>query len=226
MKDKLLSIISHDLRHPLVNTKSILELISLKLVSPKETEELLEQLESQYVRSISLLDNLLFWIKSQMQGKDMELNKLNMRSLVNNLIDEQRLPIQTKEIEVQNNVQSDSELVGDREMMKIVFRNLISNAIKFTPSQGTIQLSSYADDNFLYMIIKDSGIGMNKDTLQKVNARQYYSSKGTSNEKGSGFGLILCRDLIQKHQGELMIESEPGRGSTFVIKFPSQAPLN
>jgi two-component system sensor histidine kinase/response regulator len=100
MKDKLLSIISHDLRHPLVNTKSILELISLKLVTPKETEELLEQLESQYVNSISLIDNLLFWIRGQMAGKDLELMSLNMRRLIGSLVDEHRLPISNKHIHV------------------------------------------------------------------------------------------------------------------------------
>jgi signal transduction histidine kinase len=105
-------------------------------------------------------------------------------------------------------------------MLKIIFRNLISNAIKFTPSEGEIQLSSYQDEEFAYIIVKDSGIGMSKSALEKVNAKQYYSSKGTSNEKGSGFGLILCRDLIKRHNGELMIESEPGRGSTFVVKLP------
>ncbi len=226
MKDKLLSIISHDLRHPLVNTKSILELISLKLVTPKETEELFDQLESQYVKSIALLDNLLFWIKNQMQGKQMELMQLNIRHLISALIDEQRMPIHSKEINIQNNIAADVELPADREMLKIVFRNLISNAIKFTPSQGDIQLSSYLDDRFVYLIVKDSGIGMSKDTLQKVNSKQYYSSKGTSNERGSGFGLILCRDLINKHNGELMIESEPGRGSTFVVKLPCQVQPN
>jgi len=71
--------------------------------------------------------------------------------------------------------------------------------------------------------VKDTGIGMSKETLEKVNAKQYYSSKGTSNERGSGFGLILCRDLVKRHNGELMIESEPGRGSTFVVKIPNQS---
>lgn len=222
MKDKLLSIISHDLRHPLVNTKSILDLINLKLVSPKETNELLEQLESQYVRSLSLLDNLLFWIRGQMKGIKIERGKVNMYNLINLLIEEQRMAIQNKKIKMTNDVEKNIDWYAEKEMLKIIFRNLLTNAIKFTPSEGTISVSSVLNDDIAYIIVKDSGIGMTKETLEKVNARQYYSSKGTSNEKGSGFGLMLVRDLIHRHDGELLIESEPGRGSTFVVKFRSR----
>ena len=224
MKDKLLSIISHDLRHPMVNTKSILELINLKLVTEKETEELLEQLEGQYVRSIALLDNLLFWIRGQMKGKDLELAPVNVHELIDGMINEQRMSVQSKSIRMENETSHDMSITGDKEMLKIIFRNLLSNAIKFTPSNGTIRLSSYRDDHYNYIVVKDSGIGMSRATLQKVNARQYFSSKGTSNEKGSGFGLILCHDLIRMHKGELLIESEPGRGSTFVVKIPHLRP--
>jgi two-component system sensor histidine kinase/response regulator len=224
MKDKLLSIISHDLRHPLVNTKSILDLINLKLVSPKETNELLEQLESQYVRSLSLLDNLLFWIRGQMKGIKIERAKVNMNNLINSLIDEQRMAIQNKRIKLSNEIDKNIVWYAEKEMLKIIFRNLITNAVKFTPSEGIISLTSVQNDDITYIVVKDSGIGMSKETLEKVNARQYYSSKGTSNEKGSGFGLMLVRDLVQRHKGELLIESEPGRGSTFVVKFQSQAP--
>ena len=221
MKDKLLSIISHDLRHPLVNTKSILDLINLKLVSPKETNELLEQLEAQYIRSLSLLDNLLFWIRGQMKGIKLERARVNMHQLLNVLIEEQRMPLQNKQIRITNELDKGIDWFAEKEMLKIIFRNLITNAIKFTPSEGTIQLYSVQHDETAYIIVKDSGIGMTKETLEKVNARQYYSSKGTSNEKGSGFGLMLVRDLVIRLNGELMIESEPGRGSTFVIKFPT-----
>ncbi|MDB5231329.1 MAG: sensor protein [Chitinophagaceae bacterium] len=221
MKDKLLSIISHDLRHPLVNTKSILDLINLKLVSPKETNELLEQLEAQYIRSLSLLDNLLFWIRGQMKGVKLERTRVNMHQLLNLLIEEQRMPLQNKQIKITNELDKSIDWFAEKEMLKIIFRNLITNAIKFTPSEGTIQLYSVQHDETAYLIVKDSGIGMTKETLEKVNARQYYSSKGTSNEKGSGFGLMLVRDLVIRLNGELMIESEPGRGSTFVIKFPT-----
>jgi len=145
-----------------------------------------------------------------------------MFNLIKILIEEQRMAIQNKNIKMTNDVEKNIDWFAEKEMLKIIFRNLLTNAIKFTPSEGTISVSSVLNDDIAYIIVKDSGIGMSKETLEKVNARQYYSSKGTSNEKGSGFGLMLVRDLIHRHNGELLIESEPGRGSTFVVKFRSR----
>ncbi|BAV09071.1 Signal transduction histidine kinase [Filimonas lacunae] len=219
LKDKLLSVISHDLRHPLVNTKSILDLINLKLVSPEETEELLEQLENQYVRSLSLLDNLLFWIRGQMKGLKIERSDINMFRIITSLIEEQRVSLQAKQIQVFNKI--DNQLIwrAEKEMLKIIFRNLITNAIKFTPSGGEITISSVIDEQYAYILLKDTGIGMTPEILNKINSRQYISSKGTSNEKGSGFGLMLVKDLIHKNEAELLIDSEPGRGTTMAVKF-------
>lgn len=219
LKDKLLSVISHDLRHPLVNTKSILDLINLKLVSPQETEELLEQLENQYVRSLSLLDNLLFWIRGQMKGLKIERSDINMFRVITSLIEEQRVSLQAKQIQIVNRIDTQLVWKAEKEMLKIIFRNLLTNAIKFTPTGGEIAISSVTDEQYAYILIKDTGIGMTPDILHKINSRQYISSKGTSNEKGSGFGLMLVKDLIVKNDAELLIDSEPGRGTTMAVKF-------
>ncbi|MGI8950406.1 MAG: sensor histidine kinase [Chitinophagaceae bacterium] len=222
MKDKLLSIISHDLRHPLVNTKSILDLINEKLIDSAETEELLKQLESQYVRSLNLLDNLLYWIRGQMKGVKIQQTKISIYSLLNSLIEEQRLPIQTKKLYVNNLINQNLELFAEKEMLRIIFRNLLNNAIKFSGEKGEISFSSVIRDGFAYIMIKDNGIGMSREVLEKINVPQYFTLRGTFNEKGSGFGLILVRDLIAKHNGELLIESVPGKGSTFAVKLPIQ----
>lgn len=225
LKDKLLSVISHDLRHPLVNTKSILDLINLKLVSPQETEELLEQLENQYVRSLSLLDNLLFWIRGQMKGLKIERTDINMFRVITSLIEEQRVSLQAKQIQIINRIDNQLVWKAEKEMLKIIFRNLLTNAIKFTPTGGEIIISSVTDEHYAYILIKDTGIGMTPDILHKINSRQYISSKGTSNEKGSGFGLMLVKDLIIKNDAELLIDSEPGRGTTMAVKFHHSLPV-
>lgn len=219
LKDKLLSIISHDLRHPLVNTKSILDLINLKLVNARETEELLEQLESQYVHSLALLDNLLFWIRAQMKGLKIDRAPVNMQQLIANIMEEARVPLLNKRIRVKNQVDPRLEWLAEKEMLKIIFRNLLSNAAKFTPSDGEVYFSSVIDEKHAYILVRDTGIGMSKEVINKINARQYFSSKGTANEKGSGFGLILVQELLEKHEAELFIESEPGRGSVIAVKF-------
>ena len=219
MKDKLLSIISHDLRHPLVNTKSILDLINLKLVSPAETESLLEQLESQYVRSLNLLDNLLFWIRGQMKGLKIDRTLININQLVNTVIEEQRMSVQNKHITVANMIDQPLELYAEKEMLRIIFRNLLINAVKFTPMQGSIFFNSVIKDGFVFITVKDNGIGMTDEVIRKINEQGYFTSKGTANEKGSGFGLMLVKDLVAKHNGELIIQSEPGKGSSFTIKL-------
>jgi signal transduction histidine kinase len=222
-KNKLLSIISHDLRTPLVNTKGILNLVNQGMVPREEAAQLLQQLETQYIGTTSLLDNLLFWIKGQMNGQENEKVKLNLCLLIKALEDEQRLPLEKKQIELRNLVDKGINMVAEKEMIRIVCRNLISNAIKFTNPGGYIEIRSRIDGDKLYISISDSGIGMSPETIRKVNAKIYYNTKGTSYEKGSGFGLMLCRDLVTKHGGELLVESEPGKGSEFTIVLPHLA---
>lgn len=219
-KNKLLSIISHDLRTPLVNTKGVLNLVNQGMVPPEEADRLLQLLETQYLGTTSLLDNLLFWIKGQMEGKEDDKVKVGLYNLVKNLQEEHSLPLTKKHIELRNLIDKDLSIVTEKEMIRIVCRNLISNAIKFTNENGMIELSSRVNDGILYLTVKDSGIGMTKADIEKVNAKQYYNTTGTSYEKGSGFGLMLCRDLISKAGGELVIESEPGKGSSFTIQMP------
>ena len=223
-KSKLLSIISHDLRTPLVNTKGILNLVNQGMVPPDEAAQLLQQLETQYLGTTSLLDNLLFWIKGQMHGKEDNKAKVGLYQLMKSLEDEHHLPLMQKKIHFKNNVDPGLFIMAEREMIRIVCRNLISNAIKFTTEDGFIELKSHVGaDGVIYITVKDSGIGMTKEAIEKVNKKQYYNTTGTSYEKGSGFGLMLCRDLITKYGGELIIESEPEKGSSFIIKMPSQA---
>lgn len=222
-KSKLLSIISHDLRTPLVNTKGILNLVNQGMVPPHEAEDLLQQLETQYLGTTSLLDNLLFWIKGQMSGKEEDRVRIALYPLIKSLEDEHRVPLLQKKIHFKNNVDPGLFIVVEKEMIRIVCRNLISNAIKFTNENGFIELNSHIGAHgAIYLTVKDSGIGMSKEAIKKVNAKVYYNTTGTSYEKGSGFGLMLCRDLITKYGGELIIESDPGKGSSFTIKMPEQ----
>jgi len=219
-KDKLLTIISHDLRNPITNTQTILSLINKGTLAGDEAKLLLKQLETQYVTTTGLLDNLLSWLKSQITGKGIELTDTNVYELMNSLYLEQKNYLVNKQIVFVNNISNDASILAEKDMIKIVFRNLITNAIKFTPQNGTIEVLFYTDDDFNYVVVKDSGIGMSDDILSKVNAQKYFTRNGTAQEKGSGFGLILCRDLITKQGGILIIQSKKGEGSEFTVKLP------
>ncbi len=222
-KNKLLSIISHDLRTPLVNTIGILNLVNQGMLPKEDSEQLLQQLETQYLGTTSLLDNLLFWIKGQMSGKEEDKVKIGLHQLIKNLEDEHRVPLLQKKIVFRNLVDPSIFIMAEKEMIRIVCRNLFSNAIKFTYTGGFIDVISGKDeDGCLFLTIRDSGIGMSKEAIGKVNAKMYYNTTGTSFEKGSGFGLMLCRDLITRYGGELLMESTPGSGTSVTIKIPRQ----
>ncbi|MFN3298864.1 MAG: ATP-binding protein [Sediminibacterium sp.] len=219
-KDKLLSIISHDLRNPLVNTKGILNLVNQGMVPEDQAKQLLLQLETQYMGTTSLLDNLLFWLKGQMAGKNLDRSNVVIFQLVKGLEDEHKMLLVRKNIAFNNALHPQMFVLADKEMIRIVLRNLISNAIKFTPENGSIDIRAEQTENESLIYVEDTGIGMSKETIDRVNAKQYYTTAGTSMEKGSGFGLMLCSDLISRHDGSLTIESIPGTGSRFIIKLP------
>lgn len=219
-KDKLLSIISHDLRNPLVNTKGILNLVNQGMVPEDQAKQLLLQLETQYMGTTSLLDNLLFWLKGQMAGKNLDRSNVVIFQLVKGLEDEHKMLLVRKNIAFNNALHPQMFIHADKEMIRIVLRNLISNAIKFTPENGSIDIKAEQTETDSFIYVEDTGIGMSKETIDRVNAKQYYTTAGTSMEKGSGFGLMLCSDLISRHDGSLTIESIPGTGSRFVIKLP------
>jgi two-component system sensor histidine kinase/response regulator len=217
LKSRLLSIISHDLRHPLTNTKSIIDLINLNLVSNKEAGHLYQHLEAQYTRAINLLDNLLYWIKSQVHDGRVEKLEVNLHQMVSELVEEQKLQLQKKEIQVSNLISNELEIYAENEVLKIVFRNLLTNAIKFTNHFGTIQFSSELNGAELKIIVRDNGVGMNPETLSRIQGLSHYTSRGTAGEDGSGMGLMLIRDLIKKIDGTLSIESTLGEGSAFTV---------
>ena len=219
-KDKLLSIISHDLRNPITNTQTILSLINKGALTEEESKTLLEQLETQYINTTGLLDNLLGWLKSQITGKELEKTDINVYELMNGMHLEQKIALMRKRIKFINSSTTDASIMAEKEMIKIIFRNLITNAIKFTPLDGRIEVSFSLDEQFTYVHIKDNGIGMSEDILNKVNAQKYFTRTGTLQEKGSGFGLILVRDLLQKQGGILLIESAKGEGSIVTVKLP------
>ena len=221
LKNKLLSIITHDLRKPLANTQSLIHLVNMDLLSEEESKDLFGQLEAQYTRVMGLTDNLLYWIKGQVSKTPPELVPVNLYQVVSSIIEEQKIPLSDKEIEVQNNLSRELQWFTETETLRIVIRNLLNNAIKFTPVNGCIEIYAATDEKETCITVKDSGIGMSKDVMERISSENYYTTKGTQNEEGSGFGLMLIRDLIKKQDGKLYIDSTLGKGSAFTITFPA-----
>lgn len=215
VKDKFFSIISHDLRSPINALAAILTLLDNNQIKPEEFARLTKELKVQFNHTRSLINNLLDWALLQMEKLKIIPEKIDLRvvaqtnfSLLSSL--------HTKDIRMENNIREGTMGWADLNMINLVFRNLILNAIKFTDAGGVINISTQDLGSFYEIAIADNGVGI-KPEVQKLLFEKTtgYSTRGTANEKGTGLGLILCKEFVEKNGGTIRLESEEGKGSTF-----------
>ncbi len=216
IKSKLLSVISHDLRSPLSSLKGLLELLDAGALSPEEFVGLSKDIDDQVNNLISLMDNLLTWIKSQMQGIELKKGNVNLFPLVEENLRLFRTVAIKKGIVLYNQIPRDTKIFADPDMLKLVLRNLLANAIKFTYAGGEVKVSVYEYHHELVICVSDTGIGMNQEQQEKLfHLHTQNSVRGTANEIGNGLGLILCKEFIEISGGKIWVESVPKKGSTF-----------
>jgi len=222
-KDKFFSIIAHDLKAPFNSLLGFSELLvkeiqSNNLVYIKKYAHLIHKVSNQ---SYSLLNNLLDWSLAQTGGMKFNPEKVNFTEMSNELIDYFKNIAQNKKISIKSTINSNLELVADRNMLTTIIRNLLSNAIKYTPQDGEITISATKDIKETNISIKDTGVGIKTEDLGKLfKIEEASSTRGTENEKGTGLGLILCCDLVEKHNGKIWVESKVGSGSLFSFTIP------
>ncbi len=215
-KDKLFSIIAHDLRTPLNNFLSLLELTRDDLLSEEEFRELLKDLSQSVFFNYQLLDNLLHWARNQMQLEVAERRAFFINPLIENNLRLFGKEAVLKQLKLESRVEDGCQVMADQHMIDLVLRNLLANAIKFTEPGGTIRLATEkVGEAALKVFVTDSGVGISQTALARILGEEQYSTRGTRNEKGTGLGLLLCREYIEKNGGTLQIESQIGKGSTF-----------
>lgn len=222
-KDRLLGIIGHDLRGPLGSAIYLLEDFEKQMenLPKKELYETVINIKEALKNIYELLINLLNWALLQ-RG---EIAYLPEKIGIEQLIQEASSPLLTaakvKNISFVINVQKDKGIIADKQMITTVIRNLISNAIKFTPANGKIEIENHENENNIQISIKDNGIGMDqKEREELFVVRESKSRKGTNNEKGTGLGLVLCKEFVERSGGKISVESEKGIGSTFTVELP------
>lgn len=225
MKDKFFSIISHDVRSPIHALVGILEMLDEGHLTQEELKHLTKALRVRLDNTRKLLDNLLDWALVQMNEITLQEEEIDLKQLIDNNVTFFR-ETNDKDIRFINNIEEDTVVMADRNMLDLIIRNLIANSVKFTNEGGFVEASvEHKDDDFLFVKIKDNGIGMNREQLSKLfNATTLYTTKGTANEKGTGLGLKLCKEFVERMGGEIGVESEEDVGSTFfftVKKKPS-----
>ena len=218
LKDKLFSIIAHDLRTPLASFRDALDMISSGALDPEETKLFLSELTLQANNTSALVDDLLYWSRSQMKGIEAVRKNAALAPVVQEVVDTLSEQAAAKQLKVHVEVPASLRLPLDVGILKVVMRNILSNAIKFTPVGGDIYLEAGQNGNTVELRIRDTGIGMSDSIIDNLlNGNRANSRKGTNNETGTGLGLMFSRDLVKAHQAELTITSKPGKGSTFTI---------
>ncbi|MDA3821564.1 MAG: ATP-binding protein, partial [Bacteroidales bacterium] len=224
VKDKLFSIISHDLRSPFNALLGYIDLIKLKYdsYSDKKMKEMIEIISDSAANFYNLLDNLLSWSRSQRGTLKLKPQMTNLVNLINNKIELLHFQAINKNIQVECECRTEEILLElDSDLMNIVIQNLLTNAIKFTPIGGKIEVNCTIENKHLIAYFRDNGIGMSEEDAEKLfNPNVHFSTSGTENEKGTGLGMTICKDFIALHHGEIWVESELGKGSTFFIKLP------
>jgi two-component system, sensor histidine kinase and response regulator len=219
-KDRLFSIISHDLRSPVVGLVGSLELVNEGILSEEEFRKMLPDLSNNVNSIQSLLDNLLTWARIQMKGIAVAREAFHIRELIQEKIHTFEKPAQLKGITFLNNIEEDLRIQADKNMIELVLRNLISNAIKFSHSGGTIELSSSRQKGYSQICVSDNGTGMEPEIMATLFGTQSASSKGTAGEMGTGLGLLLSKEFIEKNGGKIWVESTPNVGSKFYFSVP------
>jgi len=222
-KDKFISILAHDLKNPLNSliglSRFLLEEINGYDVD--KTKEFIQQINATSKETYSLLIELLEWSQAQQNRTSYNPQNINLHSIAAECISFLHQQASVKNIEISHHIPKEIKIFADAELVKAIFRNLITNAIKFTPTSGKIEVNAKVDRTTVEISVRDTGVGMDtktKNTLFKIGETE--SREGTAQERGTGFGLLLCKEFVKKHNGTIWVESELGQGSTFSFTMP------
>jgi signal transduction histidine kinase len=220
VKDKFFSIISHDLRSPINALAGLLDLLDKGAVSAQELPKHIKELKARFNHTRTLLNNLLDWTLLQMDKLNLQAAKIDIYNIVEENI--QLLgSAQGKDIRLINEVPRNIIGFADSNTVNLVIRNLMTNAIKFTNDGGQVLIKAKDKHAELLISVTDNGVGMNTDVLKMLfDKTAPYTTRGTANEKGTGLGLILCKEFIEKNGGKIWVESTEGHGSTFFFTLP------
>lgn len=223
-KDRFFSIIAHDLRGPMSSLVSLSEMLdeNFDTYGTDPLRSYIQAIRESSTQTYSLLDELLEWAMMQLRNTDPIPHKIPVNDICVSVIDTLSSIAKDKGINIVNNVQSPNVIFADRNMINTVVRNLVANALKFTPRHGRIEIFSQHHDRYTSIHVKDTGIGIAPNDLENIFCiDKNVSRDGTDGEKGTGFGLSLCKDLVNKNAGEIYVTSTVNEGSEFYIKLPN-----
>jgi len=222
-KDKLFSIIAHDLRSPFTALVGLSEVLAANVqsLSPDEIEELSKHINQSATGVLSLTDNLLNWSRSQTGKLVLNPKILSVKDIVDTIVEVASIPAKEKGIAIKYKLDPEITIYADYDTISTAIRNLVSNAIKFTPTGGVINIEAFQKLDQTQINVMDTGVGISPDNLSKLFRVDGLTTKGTNQESGTGLGLILCKEFVEKNNGTITVDSTPGLGTTFKIELPN-----
>ena len=215
LKNKLFSIIAHDLKTPMYSLRSLFKTMQQQNIPAKQIKAMLPDMIHNLNYTTGLMDNLLHWAKSQMQTEGAIIQSVDPAKITGDTIRLLSTQADAKQVTITAHCPDGLLVQADSNMIELVIRNLLSNAIKFTPENGAVVIGIKEYDNHAEVYITDNGRGIGAEALQKINGNNYFSTNGTAQEPGTGLGLMLCKEFLLKNNSSLCIQSIPGKGSTF-----------
>lgn len=221
-KNKIFSIIAHDLRGPIGSFMPILDILTSDIkIDESEKKFFLEDLKVSAKSTFELLDNLLNWSRSQTQSIKLNPGNYPVDLIIDNIINVLKPLAQGKSIIITKDTKDALSVYVDIDTISLVLRNLIANSIKFTPENGQITVGAVKSDDMVNIFVKDTGVGMTESVLNNLFKVKFNATtRGTNNEIGSGLGIVLCKDFVEKNGGKIWAESEVGKGSAFTFSVP------
>ena len=220
LKNKLFGIISHDLKAPMYALRNFFSEVQQNNMTPRELKNMIPAVVSDLTYTTSLMDNLLQWSKAQMQSHAVYPQRVDIGKSIEETLQLLRRQSEMKRIRIESENSEGVFGFMDKDMLNLVLRNLISNAIKFTPEKGIIKIGVHENCTLVEVFVQDTGTGISPEALKKISSNDFYSTKGTANESGTGLGLKLCKEFMVRNGGQLYIESKPGKGSIFSFSLP------
>jgi two-component system, sensor histidine kinase and response regulator len=225
LKTRVFSVISHDLKSPLYAMRNLFKNMHQTNLPAEQIKEMVPEIIMDLNYTIGLMENLLHWSKTQMQSNVVQPTEIDVSKIINDVMNLMRLQAEAKQIYIETKKAESILAYADKDMINVVLRNLLSNAIKFTPQQGYIEVGVNDFDDFIEVYVQDSGAGITREALKKINESNFYTTKGSAGESGTGLGLMLCKEFLAKNSGHMHIESEVGSGSIFSFTLPKAASL-
>jgi len=223
-KDRFISILAHDLKSPFNSILGFLNLLSknIRKYDIDKIEKQISIVNGAAKTTFKLLEDILIWVKAQSEKIPFEPQKLNFTLILNDVADISKLNANNKNITINYTEAEEREVFADENMLKTILLNLISNAIKFTNTGGRIEICIEQNEKNSIITVSDNGKGIEPGILSKLfDITQKVSTVGTANEQGTGLGLLLCKEFVEKHNGKIWVESEVGKGSEFKLTLPT-----